>query len=217
MYEGRLGPEPEESILPDAVIGAHQDVTAAQRQERSYTDNGTYVPDIRTIPAADKLVEARIDSIYRDFHAGWVDHQMERMWASGADSAGAAVFWVTYVEAMRQAVAGQPLQRPWIGILYLPIDRNLANERDLPIDYGILIAASGSGDPIIDGSPAQRAGLQGGDIITAINGRRVDASNGLDDVLSQYEPGDELSLMVLRQGEAMIMQLTLGVRPAELP
>jgi S1-C subfamily serine protease len=118
---------------------------------------------------------------------------------------------------VRQAIAGQPLERPWIGILYVPIDRNVANEQDLPIDYGVLIGASGNADPIVDGSPAERAGLQAGDIITAINGRRIDASNGLDDVLSQYEPGDELSLMVLRDGEAMILALTLGVRPAGIP
>jgi serine protease Do len=118
---------------------------------------------------------------------------------------------------VRQAIAGQELQRPWIGILYVPIDRNVANEENLPIDYGVLIAAAGNADPVIDGSPAAAAGLQAGDIITAINGRRVDASNGLDDVLSQYEPGQELSLMVLRDGEAMITTLTLGVRPADLP
>ena len=76
----------------------------------------------------------------------------------------------------------------------------LANERELPIDYGILIASSGDNPPIVPDSPAERAGLQGGDIITAINGRRVDASNGLDDVLSAYQPGDSLQLIVLRDG-----------------
>jgi S1-C subfamily serine protease len=118
---------------------------------------------------------------------------------------------------MRQAVAGQPLQRPWIGISYVPIDRNVANEEDLPIDYGVLIAASPTQPAVIEGSPAEEAGLQAGDIVTAINGRRIDASNGLDDVLSQYEPGVQLSLMVLRDGESLTLTLTLGVRPANLP
>jgi S1-C subfamily serine protease len=115
---------------------------------------------------------------------------------------------------MRQAVAGQPLQRPYIGISYVPIDRNVANAEDLPIDYGVLISPGLNQPAIVEGSPAERAGLLAGDIITAINGRRIDANNGLDDVLSQHQPGDQLSLMVLRAGASMILNVTLGVRPA---
>ncbi|HEY7600786.1 MAG TPA: PDZ domain-containing protein, partial [Candidatus Limnocylindrales bacterium] len=118
---------------------------------------------------------------------------------------------------MRQAIAGQQLQRPWIGISYRAIDRNVANAQDLPIDYGVLIGPGPTLPAVIQGSPADQAGLQDGDIITAINGRRLDASNGLDDVLSQYQPGDQLSLMVLRNGESMIVPVTLGVRPASNP
>ena len=119
---------------------------------------------------------------------------------------------------MRQAVAGEPLARPWMGIVYEPIDRNLALEDDLPIDYGALIPeSSGSGRPVVEpNSPAEEAGLQAGDIITAINGRRIDAQNGVDDILSQYEPNDRLSLTVLRDGQTLQLNLTLGVRPADL-
>ncbi|CAN5540257.1 trypsin-like peptidase domain-containing protein [soil metagenome] len=119
---------------------------------------------------------------------------------------------------MRQAVAGQPLARPWIGIVYEAIDRNLAQQEDLPIDYGALIsdATGGGRAPVEPGSPADDAGLQASDIITAINGRRIDASNNVDDILSQYEPNDRLSLTVLRDGETLQLNLTLGVRPADL-
>jgi S1-C subfamily serine protease len=119
---------------------------------------------------------------------------------------------------MRQAVAGQPLSRPWIGMVYVPVDRNIADENDLPLDYGAWISpdtADGS-VPIVPGSPADTAGLQAGDIVTAIDGIRIDATAGIDDVLSLYEPGDRLTLNILRDGQTLQVGLTLGTRPADL-
>jgi S1-C subfamily serine protease len=45
----------------------------------------------------------------------------------------------------------------------------------------------------------------------------VDANNTLEDVLSSYQPGDQLTLMVLRGGETVQVPITLGVRPAASP
>jgi S1-C subfamily serine protease len=119
---------------------------------------------------------------------------------------------------MRQAVAGAQLTRPWIGIIYIAIDRAVAADNSLPIDYGAWLApdtASGE-SPIKEGTPAADAGLQPGDIITSINGTRIDASQTLDDILSNYEPGDQLTLAVLRVGQTIQLSVTLGVRPAGL-
>ena len=120
---------------------------------------------------------------------------------------------------MRQAVAGQPLSRPYIGITYVAVDRNVADENGLPIDYGAWVAPATAGnDPAIaPDSPADEAGLQEGDIVTAIDGRRIDASLGLDDILSLYAPGDRLTLSVLRAGATLRIEVTLGTRPANLP
>ena len=119
---------------------------------------------------------------------------------------------------MRQAIDGVALSRPWIGIIYVPVDRNLADENSLPIDYGAWISPdTGSGDPpIVAGSPAEAAGLKAGDIITSINGRRIDAGQSLDDTLTLYEPGDTLPLEVLRDGATIAINVTLGTRPAGL-
>jgi serine protease Do len=119
---------------------------------------------------------------------------------------------------MRQAIAGEELTRPWLGIIYVPLNRNIATENSLPIDYGAWISPDTStGEPaIIEGSPAEAAGLHEGDIVTAIDGRRIDAANGLDDILSQYSPGDRLTVSVLREGEELQIGVTLGVRPAGL-
>jgi len=119
---------------------------------------------------------------------------------------------------MRQAVAGEPLSRPWIGIVYVSLDRNAAEQNDLPLDYGAWIApeTSDGSPPVLPDSPASDAGLQPDDIVTAIDGRRIDAAQGLDDILSNFVPGDRLTLSVLRDGTTLQIGLTLGTRPAGL-
>jgi S1-C subfamily serine protease len=118
---------------------------------------------------------------------------------------------------MAESLAGQPLTRPWIGINYVPLDRAQADQNNLPIDYGAWLAPLSDGSsPVMSGSPAAAAGLQENDIITAIDGHRLDAAAGLDDILSLYQPGDTVSLDVLRNGSTIQLQLTLGTRPAGL-
>jgi len=116
---------------------------------------------------------------------------------------------------MLQAVAGQPLERPWMGLYYIPVNRSEADKDKLPIDYGAYIKAPTDGTAaIVPGSPAEKAGLKEGDIITAVNGTRIDGTSSVDEVLSQYKPGDTVTLDVLRDGQTIQLSLTLGVRPA---
>jgi serine protease Do len=119
---------------------------------------------------------------------------------------------------MNEALAGKPLTRPYIGINYVPVDRSQADANNLPIDYGAWLAPLSDGSsPVVAGSPAAAAGLQENDIITAIDSHRVDATSGLDDLLSMYQPGDTVTLEVLRNGSTIQLKLTLGTRPAGLP
>lgn len=67
------------------------------------------------------------------------------------------------------------------------------------------------------GGPAETAGLQVGDIITGVAG--VDGSDpneALDTVLFDRNPGDEVSLEILRNGQSMTIDITLGDRPTEI-
>ena len=69
---------------------------------------------------------------------------------------------------------------------------------------------------IVDGSPAQAAGLVEGDIITAVNGTALDATRPLDLAMSQLSPGQTATLTVLRDGQTLTIPVTLGTRPADL-
>jgi S1-C subfamily serine protease len=140
--------------------------------------------------------------------------------ASTAEGIGFAIPINIARPIMQQALAGQELARPWIGIRYVAITPAIAGESNLPVDEGAWITAQDASgqpiDPIVDGSPAEAAGLRDGDIITAVDGTEIDADSPLDDILTQYAPGRTVALDVLRNGEKVVLTLTLGTRPADL-
>ncbi len=119
---------------------------------------------------------------------------------------------------MRQALAGQPLQRPYIGIHFVQIDAQKAKEANLSVKEGALVQTDPTtGDPsVVADGPAAKGGVQDGDIITKINDVTVDTLHPLDAVLSQFSPGDTVTLTILRNGKTVTADVTLGVRPAGL-
>ncbi len=62
-------------------------------------------------------------------------------------------------------------------------------------------------------SPADQAGIQVGDLITAVGDQEVDAANPLDEVLQRFKPGDRVEITLLREGEERTVRATLGARP----
>ena len=119
---------------------------------------------------------------------------------------------------MRQALAGQKLARPYIGIHYLQIDAQVAKTKKLPVEQGAWVNAdaTSNGPSVVAGGPAAAAGIKDGDIITRIGDQAIDTLHPLDAVLSQYSPGDVVALTILRDGATIKIDVTLGVRPANL-
>ena len=78
---------------------------------------------------------------------------------------------------------------------------------------GTTTSQSGA-QPIQPGSPAAKAGLQGGDIITAVNGTHVASVNQFVATIANYAPGDTVTLTVNRGGQTKTLKLTLGAQPA---
>ncbi len=117
---------------------------------------------------------------------------------------------------MQQALDGEDLRRPWIGVYYVPITPTIAEEEDLPVDYGAYIGTAADGqDPIFPGSPADDAGLRAGDIIVGIDGEQLTAEADLSTLILPYAPGDTITLRVLRDNAATEVDVTLGELPAD--
>lgn len=113
-------------------------------------------------------------------------------------------------------------QHPWIGVRGLDVNQDIAEEMSLENSTGFMVME------VVEGGPADRAGLQGatrnatidgaevevgGDVITAINGQKM---RGISDVLlflsREAEVGETVELTVVRDGEKMKVPLTLGSR-----
>jgi S1-C subfamily serine protease len=99
-------------------------------------------------------------------------------------------------------------------VRYVPIDEQLKKDADLPFDSGVLIAR---GETIRDfavmpGSPADKAGLMENDIILEINGTKIDADHSLVSLLSQYAPGEEVTLKIWHKGEVKDVKVILEER-----
>ena len=116
---------------------------------------------------------------------------------------------------MQQALDGEQLARPWIGVYYTPITPALAEEQDLPVDYGALIGTTGGQDPILPGSPAEAAGLQDGDIIVALNGESLSEEGDLATLILPHAPVETITLRVLRDNSTTEIDVTLGELPAD--
>jgi len=119
---------------------------------------------------------------------------------------------------MKQAVAGEKLSRPYMGVVYRSLDREYATAQKLPVNDGALILPGGSGNSgapaVVPNSPADRAGIKQGDIIVKVNGQAIDGDHPLDATLSEFAPGDTVSVELLRGGQTVTVQVTLGTRPA---
>ena len=96
------------------------------------------------------------------------------------------------------------ISRPSLGIWGAAIDEPTAKANNLP--QGIYIRE------IIMGGAAQKAGMQEEDIITSINGAKVNSFDDLSNVLKQYKPGDKVALMIYRKGKNIEISLALGER-----
>jgi S1-C subfamily serine protease len=117
---------------------------------------------------------------------------------------------------LEQAVAGEELARPYIGIRFLMITPGLADDESLSVDDGALVTSGDGSDAIVPDGPADRAGLRQDDIIVSVGGEPIDAEHPLDAVLSQFAPERTITIEVLRDGDLVRLEITLGTRPPDL-
>ena len=102
------------------------------------------------------------------------------------------------------------VSRAYLGVNYLTITPDVAREYNLDVNSGAYIHASGSSSPVASGSPAEKAGLKNGDIITKINSKTVGKDGSLSSILGEYRPGDKITITYLRGGKEQTTTVTLG-------
>jgi S1-C subfamily serine protease len=142
--------------------------------------------------------------------------------ATGAVGIGFAIPSNVAQKALPELEAGKQVVRPWIGISGVALTQTLAQQLGLSINQGVYIVS------VITGSPAEKAGLKGGnldtngtpapggDIITAVDGNTVSSVPDISNYINTKNVGDNITLSVLRNGSNTDVQVTLGTWPTNL-
>jgi serine protease Do len=97
--------------------------------------------------------------------------------------------------------------RGWLGVQVQPVTADIADSLGMKQAKGAMV------DNPQDGSPAAKAGLEAGDVITAVNGAEVKDARDLARNISTIAPGSSVKLDILHKGEAKTLTLALGEMP----
>ena len=96
------------------------------------------------------------------------------------------------------------VERGWLGVSIQDVDRNLAESFGLDRPRGALIAQVGRD------SPAERAGLQSGDVIVAFNDEPIETSADLPHIVGLVAPGSRVEALLVRDGDEQRVTVEVG-------
>lgn len=142
--------------------------------------------------------------------------------ASGARGIGFAVSSNVATRVLLDLMAGNKITRSWLGIGGTALTQTEAKNLGLSVNKGVYVVT------VIPNSPAEKAGLkgggtdtsgaphQGGDVITAVDGKSVTSSQNLSAYFNTKHVGDKVVLSVIRNSQSIDVQATLEAWPEKI-
>jgi putative serine protease PepD len=118
--------------------------------------------------------------------------------SGGNTGVGFAIPSNTVRSVVDQLVAGHEVEHAYLGVRL----------QETPGESGAQVAS------VSDGSPAAKAGLEAGDVITALDRDTIDSADALTAAVATKSPGDEVTVTYTRNGDSHTAQVTLGTRPS---
>lgn len=111
---------------------------------------------------------------------------------------------------LKQVLAGKESpERAYLGVRFVPINAQTAREYKLPVNQGAYVASENNQPGVVSGSPADKAGIRQGDIITKINDVEVGARGGVSSLIAEYAPGDTIDITLRRGDATQVVRVTL--------
>lgn len=110
---------------------------------------------------------------------------------------------------LKGVLAGKGVQRAYLGVRYVPITPEVSKKYNLNVKQGAYVYGE-STTSVMNGSPADKAGVKEKDIIVKINGAVVGKNGGVSSLVGAYAPGDTIGLTVVRDGREKELSVTLG-------
>ncbi|MBI2334890.1 trypsin-like peptidase domain-containing protein [Candidatus Daviesbacteria bacterium] len=127
--------------------------------------------------------------------------------SEGAQNIGFAIPINAVKAIVDEFVAKGSVSRPFLGIQYRFISKDVAILNEVP--QGAFI------QEVVENSPAEKAGMKDGDIITKINGESVDSENKIAEAIQKSSIGQNIELEIWRDGKTLKINATLADLPAE--
>lgn len=126
---------------------------------------------------------------------------------AGIEGIGFAIPISTTTSIVDQLIQFQTVKRPFIGISGSAVDKTTSTKYNIP--QGVYV------EGIEKDSPAEKSGLQKGDIITKIEGKEIKSVNELNKIKYTYNIGDKVKLTIIRNHEESEIEITLTETPEE--
>jgi putative serine protease PepD len=105
-------------------------------------------------------------------------------------------------------IDGEQVEHAYLGVSLSDATARGAPDRGSPRQQGAEVAS------VRSGSPADEAGLEAGDVITAIEGETVSTADDATSAINAKSPGDQITVTITRSGERSTLDVTLGTRPS---
>ncbi len=106
-----------------------------------------------------------------------------------------------------QLTQSKQVSRGWLGVAIQDVNKELADYYGIKETTGVYVSK------VYEDNPAHKAGIQQGDVITMINGRKVDTSRDLTLTIANLKVNETIAVKLIRQGKEKTLNVTLGKRP----
>lgn len=130
--------------------------------------------------------------------------------SGGSLGIGFAVPVSTARDVMQQLITTGRVVRGWIGVEPQDVTDQIAHSLNLPRPEGVVIIG------LLRQGPADRAGMQPGDVVLDVAGRPVANTGQLLNAVAALKPGSDATIQVLRDGKPLTLHVRIGTRPQNL-
>jgi S1-C subfamily serine protease len=128
--------------------------------------------------------------------------------ASNAENIGFAISTDTIIPVVESLIVEGKVIRPWLGVSVMTVTPTIQEYYNLAVDAGALIVSVSSG------SPASKAGLRAGDVITEMDAEDISTAAELSSAINSHQIGDQIEIVYYRGNVQNIANATLEESPS---
>lgn len=121
-----------------------------------------------------------------------------------AQGIGFAIPTSTVQPVLDTLINGGKISRPWLGVYIQSVNKEIADYLKLNVAEGVAVTS------VVEGGPANKAGIVQGDVIVEIDRNKVAAAGDLASVLEKMKPGQKAAVVIYRGGKKLQLSVTIG-------